>query len=71
MMTRDEHLTWCKKRALEYVEAGDLAQAVISMLSDIEKHPELKCNAYLAMAGTMAAMDQDEAGVRRFINGFN
>lgn len=24
-MTREEHLAWCKKRALEYAAAGDLA----------------------------------------------
>jgi hypothetical protein len=39
MMDRDEHLAWCKKRALEYWRAGDLANAVASMGSDLDKHP--------------------------------
>ena len=30
-LTRDEHLAWCKRRALEYVDAGDLTHAVASM----------------------------------------
>ena len=25
MRTRDEHLEWCKQRAREYLDAGDLA----------------------------------------------
>jgi len=34
-MTRDEHLKWCKERALEYVDAGDLQQALTSMLWEL------------------------------------
>jgi len=26
-MTREDHLQWCKKRALEYVDKGELANA--------------------------------------------
>ena len=39
-MNRQEHLEWCKKRALEYVEVNDLSQAFASMASDLKKHPE-------------------------------
>jgi hypothetical protein len=42
MMPRDEHLEWAKKRALEYVDAGDPRQGFTSMLSDMGKHPELE-----------------------------
>jgi hypothetical protein len=38
-MTREEHLQWCKDRALDYVSRGDLADAMASMMSDMEKHP--------------------------------
>ena len=38
-MTRDEHLAECKRRALEYLDAGDPREAFTSMLSDIGKHP--------------------------------
>ena len=41
-MTRDEHLAWCKKRALEYVDDWDVRSAICSMMSDLQKHPETK-----------------------------
>ena len=54
-MTRDEHLAWCKRRALEYVGAGDLRQAVASMASDLKTHPDTDNPALngLAMIGMM------------------
>lgn len=41
-MNREEHLQWAKDRALEYVEAGELQNAIASMISDLQKHPELE-----------------------------
>ena len=41
-MTRDEHLEWCKKRALEYLDEGDLQNAFASMGSDLSKHPDFE-----------------------------
>lgn len=40
METREEHMKFCKKRALEYLDAGNLVEAVASMVSDLSKHPE-------------------------------
>jgi hypothetical protein len=70
MRTRDEHLAFCKQRALECVEDGDLMNAVTSMGSDLDKHPETKCNAYLLMAGALDAQKGDAPAVRRWIEGF-
>ncbi len=71
MMTRAEHLAWCKKRALEYVDAGELNNAITSMLSDMEKHPETKgVNPNLAMAGILFH-NKSREDARRFIEGFN
>lgn len=72
-MTRQEHLDWCKKRALEYLDAGDIPNAVTSMLSDMQKHPDTKLGAAspLNILGMMAIRDNDHAGARRFIEGFN
>lgn len=39
-MNRDEHVAWCKTRALAYVDAGDLNNAFASMCSDLRKHPD-------------------------------
>jgi hypothetical protein len=70
MRTRDEHLAWCKQRALEYVEHNDLLNAVTSMGSDLDKHPELGCNPYLLMTGALDAQNGDTQAVRRWIEGF-
>jgi hypothetical protein len=69
-MTRTEHLAWCKRRALEYLDDGDLANAVASMGSDLDKHPELGCNPHLMMLGMRYLMDGDASAVRRWIEGF-
>ena len=75
-MTRSEHVQWCKDRAMEYVNEGDLLQAVTSMMSDMGKHPETKESATGALAALgMLAMQQaqsgDREGVVRYITGFN
>lgn len=74
-MNRAEHLAWCKARAIELVDAGELAGAVASMTSDMEKHPETSLAGptamFLMMAGGMAATNGDTAGVRRWVEGFN
>lgn len=75
-MTRQEHLQWCKDRAMEYVEDGDLLQGVTSMMSNLGKHPETASSAggALAMLGMLAmqqAQSGDRDGVVRYITGFN
>ena len=70
MQDRDEHLAWCKRRALDYLDRGEIREAITSMLSDLNKHPQLGCNPYLAMVGMMAARDLDVGAARRFIEGF-
>ena len=72
-LTRAEHLQWCKDRALEYVKRGDLNQAMSSMGSDLDKHPETKdhpgtgIGVGLLMIGSLGTA----AEMRKFINGFN
>ena len=72
-MTRDEHLVWCKRRAHEYLDQGDISNAVASMLSDLNKHPEteLKPGGILSALGIMTAARGDMREARRFIDGFN
>lgn len=38
--SREDHLAWSKKRALEYLDTGDVQGAFASMVSDLRKHPE-------------------------------
>jgi hypothetical protein len=72
-MTREEHLQWCKDRALEYLNRGDVVNAVTSMMSDLDKHDETRLpNGHpLRALGIMAAMRRDGLDARRFIEGFN
>jgi len=46
---RAEHLAWCKQRALEYVQRGDLTQAFTSLVSDLGKHPKTRDSADIAV----------------------
>ena len=69
-MTRDEHLAWCKERALEYWRKGDLENAVTSMGSDLDKHPETKCHPSLLFLGALYAMNNNVDDIKRWIEGF-
>jgi hypothetical protein len=70
MRSREEHLEWCKKRALEYLP--NVKEALTSMMSDITKHPETKNHPGnrmcigLMMAGSLQTPDE----ARRFIEGY-
>lgn len=70
---RATHLAWGKERALEYLDDGDIQNAVTSMLSDLNKHPgtALTPGSVLTTLGMMAIRNHDEAAARRFIMGFN
>jgi hypothetical protein len=74
MRTRAEHLEWCKQRAREYLDRGDLANAVASMGGDMDKHPETRMAGekmgtliYVAM---FRITEGDVQGVREWIEGF-
>lgn len=68
---RAEHLAWCKQRALEYLDAGDLSNAVASMGSDLNKHPQTACNPILMKLGMLFLINNDAGEIRRWIEGFN
>jgi hypothetical protein len=72
-MTREEYLIWCKQRALEYVDRGDLTNAFASMMSDLNKHEEtrghsgIQLGIMMQMGGQLSTSEQ----MRKFIEGFN
>jgi hypothetical protein len=70
-MTRAEHLAWAKQRALEYVDRGEMTNAIASMISDLGKHSELEKSAGLAPFLIFTIDTRDPYSVRRFIEGFN
>jgi hypothetical protein len=74
-MNRDEYLAWAKRRALKYLDEGDLTNAFISMLSDLKKHPQLEKHAGIEIGMiSMVALQgwiTNPVEVRRWIEGFN
>ena len=72
-MNREEHMQWCKRRAIEYVDAGDLDQALSSMLSDLGKHGETSQHpaGQLMLMMRMGGHLSTPHEMRKFINGFN
>ena len=71
--SRIKHLEWCKKRALEYCDRGDINQAFASMASDLDKHEEtanhsaIQLGTMLLVAGHLSTPER----MREFIIGFN
>jgi hypothetical protein len=71
MKDRDEYLVWCKQRALEYLDRGDVVNAIASMGSNLMKHPEFEGVAKKLMPlGMWIAIHRDIHEARRFIEGF-
>jgi hypothetical protein len=68
--SRDEHLAWAKARALEYLNAGDAANAFASMASDLKKHPELNYHEAIMQVGLLYLINRDQVNLRRWIEGF-
>ena len=72
-MDRQEHLQWCKARALEYEDQNDPNQAITSMISDLRKHPETAEHSAITLTGMLLVGGhlQTAAQVREHIDGFN
>lgn len=72
MTSREEHLKWCKERAREYLDRGDVVNAFASMSSDLGKHEETRSpGAALTGLGLLCVHNRDLEGMRRWIEGFN
>jgi hypothetical protein len=72
-MTRAEHLKWCKDRAFELADQGDVIGAWGSFLSDMRKHPETEDHMALPLGMMLMAGGHNRTPdeMRRFIEGFN
>ena len=70
---RADHVAWCKARALELVDSGDNNQALASMTSDLNKHPETAKHpaCEMGMMMLMGGQLSTAAEMRKFIEGFN
>ncbi len=72
-MTRAKHLAWCKERAHEYLDRGEVANAFASMGSDLGKHSETENHVAIQLGAGMLLMGQlnNVPEMRKFIDGFN
>lgn len=75
-MNRAEHMAWCKKRALQYLEPGpyfSIENAWASMVSDLAKHDETHRHAAIGLGMSMliAGRLSTAEKMREFIEGFN
>lgn len=71
MRSHDEHLQWAKAQAHEYLKIGDAANAMTSMLSDLQKHPDWQAGKLTATIFQLWMLDQSIENTRKLINGFN
>jgi hypothetical protein len=73
-ITRDEHLKWCKERALEFVANNDCDQALASFISDLNKHDEtrnlLEIVKQLTLPLKRMGLLQTQQQLREHIEGF-
>jgi len=72
-ISRQEHLQWCKRRALDYVVMNDLSSAWASMISDLGQHPETAGHSaiQLGMELLVGGHLDTPSKMREFIEGFN
>lgn len=76
-MTREEHLQWAKDRAIEYVDRGDMVNALASFASDCRKHEDTALivtgagGMLLATEGSRCVSTNDREGMRRLILGYH
>ena len=73
-MTREEHLKWCKERAIAEMDfTKNPTHAIISMMSDLKKHPETNKESLISFCIMMLLRKQinTRQDVINFLNGFN
>jgi len=72
-VAKQDHLAWCKERALDVLKSGDIPGAYTSMVSDLQSepstqnHPAIMLGMNLMMAGHLDTAEKME----KFINDFN
>ena len=74
MMTRLEHLKWCRERAIQEMDYyKDPTKAIVSMMSDLGKHPETNHESLksLCMMMLMANQIKTRQDAIKFLSGFN
>ena len=69
-MPRDKYVERCKQRAFDHLDQGDLSNAVVSFVSDMNACPDCRLPHHLAELGALLLMGDDALGWRTLIEGF-
>jgi len=72
-MTREEHLKWCKERAIAEMDYyKDPTKAIVSIMSDLRKHPETNNEALISLCGVtlLTKRIKSRQDAINFLNGF-
>jgi hypothetical protein len=67
---RNKYVERCKQRALDYLDRGDLKNAVGSFVSDMSARPDCELPHHLAALGVLLLMGNDALGWKALIQGF-
>jgi hypothetical protein len=72
-MIREQHLRWCRRRAMGHARAGLLGIAVISVVNDLDANEQTRIDPNSALAeacidALLAAARNDFSGVCSFIH---
>jgi hypothetical protein len=69
--TRDEHVAWCKVRALEYLDADQVNEAFSSLVSDLSKHDGTRYHTAIELGAMQlfAGQLRTPEAMRDFIEG--
>jgi hypothetical protein len=68
-MPRDKYVERSKQRAFDYLDRGDLKNAVASFISNMNARPDRELPHYLATLGVLLLMGNDALGRRTLIKG--
>jgi hypothetical protein len=68
-MPRDKYVERCKQRAFDYLDRGDLKNAVASFVGNMNARPGCEFPHYLARLGDLLLMGKDALGWRTLIEG--
>lgn len=71
-MPRHEFMQWAKVRALEYVDAGRLDDALTSMVSDLQQRADTRMHGGIRLAYELRTKGllTTQREMRHFIEGF-
>ena len=68
-MPRERFVERCKQRAFDYLEQGDLRNAVASFVGSMNARPDCRLPHHLAMLGVLLLMANDTLGWGTLIEG--